>query len=141
MVSDQPPEFVTGTLIPAKRRRFRYDTLIFLLALLIVLPSTAIAEILLWTANYSSELKWTVTLFLGLGWLIGSSMLQGHVIRPLQTLSNMVASIREDDFSFRVRGASREDSLADLTHELNTLADRMQQQKTSAMEATALLKK
>src|SRR5215468_10357899 len=53
----------------------------------------------------------------------------------------MVASIREDDFSFRVRGASREDSLADLTHELNTLADRMQQQKTSAMEATALLKK
>ena len=141
MVSDPQLEFVTRTLIPAKRKRLRYDALIFLLALLIVLPSTAIAEILLWTANYSSELKWTITLFLALGWLIGASVLQGQVIRPLQTLSNMVASIREDDFSFRVRGASREDSLADLTHELNTLADRMQQQKTSAMEATALLKK
>src|SRR5215471_12208945 len=104
-----------------KKRKLKYDKFIFLLALVIVLPSTALAEILLW--------------------LSGASILQTQVIRPLQTLSNMVASIREDDFSFRVRGASREDSLADLIHELNTLADRMQQQKTSALEATALLKK
>jgi nitrogen fixation/metabolism regulation signal transduction histidine kinase len=119
----------------------KYDKFIFLLALVIVLPSTALAEILLWLSSASSETKWTVTLLVGLAWLIGASILQTQVIRPLQTLSNMVASIREDDFSFRVRGASREDSLADLVHELNTLADRMQQQKTSAMEATALLKK
>ena len=75
------------------------------------------------------------------GWVIGGSILQGHVIRPLQTLANMVASIREEDFSFRVRGGSRDDSLSDLTLELNNLADRMQQQKISALEATALLKK
>lgn len=137
------PQFqpVSRPLIPAKRRRIRYDAFVFLLSLLIALPATAIAEILLWTGGYSSELKWTVTLFIVLGWLIGGSFLQGQVVRPLQTLSNMVASIREDDFSFRVRGASREDSLADLTYELNALADRMQQQKTSAIEATALLKK
>src|SRR5215510_16499218 len=142
MASDLHPQPASRSFISVKRRRrLRYDTLIFLLALLIALPASAIAEILLWTSNYSGELKWTVTLFLGLGWLIGASVMQGQIIRPLQTLSNMVASIREDDFSFRVRGASREDSLADLTHELNTLADRMQQQKTSALEATALLKK
>ena len=124
-----------------KKRKLKYDKFIFLLAVVIVLPSTALAEILLWLSSASSETKWTVTLLVGLGWLIGASILQTQVIRPLQTLSNMVASIREDDFSFRVRGASREDSLADLVHELNTLADRMQQQKTSALEATALLKK
>src|SRR5215831_12027507 len=110
MASDLHPQPASRSSISVKRKRLRYDTLIFLLALLIALPASAIAEILLWTSNYSGELKWTVTLFLGLGWLIGASMLQGHVIRPLQTLSNMVASIREDDFSFRVRGASREDS-------------------------------
>src|SRR5215468_5732757 len=139
MASDLHPQNVS--LIPGKRRRIRYDAFVLLLALLVALPATAIAEILLWTGGYSSEVKWTVTLFLGLGWLIGGSILQGQVIRPLQTLSNMVASIREEDYSFRVRGGSREDSLADLTYELNSLADRMQQQKTSAIEATALLKK
>ena len=124
-----------------KRRKLSYDSFVLLLALMIALPSTVMAEVLLLAGNYSSELKWTLTLFLVLGWVIGGSILQGHVIRPLQTLANMVASIREEDFSFRVRGGSRDDSLSDLTLELNNLADRMQQQKISALEATALLKK
>jgi len=126
---------------PPKRRKLSYDSFVLLLALMIALPSTVIAEILLLVGNYSSELKWTITLILVLGWIIGGSILQGRVIRPLQTLANMVASIREEDFSFRVRGGSRDDSLSDLTLELNNLADRMQQQKISALEATALLKK
>jgi nitrogen fixation/metabolism regulation signal transduction histidine kinase len=141
MASDPQHPLVSRTRIPPKRRRLKFDTLIFLLAMTVALPATAVAEIMLWAGDSSGETKWTVTLFLGLGWLIGASVLQGQVIRPLQTLSNMVASIREDDFSFRVRGASRDDSLADLTQELNSLADRLQQQKTSALEATALLKK
>jgi nitrogen fixation/metabolism regulation signal transduction histidine kinase len=68
-------------------------------------------------------------------------MLHAQVIRPMQTLSNMVAAIREEDFSFRLRGGGREDSLADLIFEINSLAIRLQQQKISALEATALLKK
>ncbi len=68
-------------------------------------------------------------------------MLHAQIIRPMQTLSNMVAAIREEDFSFRLRGGGREDSLADLIFEINSLAMRLQQQKVSALEATALLKK
>lgn len=124
-----------------RRKRLSYDAFILLLTLLIGLPATVAAELLLLIGNYSGETKWTITLFLGLGWLIGASILQGQVIRPLQTLSNMVASIREEDFSFRVRGGSRTDSLSDLILELNGLADRLQQQKVSSLEATALLKK
>lgn len=141
MASDPLPQPVQRTSISPTKRKIKYDRFIFLLALVIVLPASALSEILLWLSSASSETKWTVTLLLGLAWLVGASVLQTQVIRPLQTLSNMVASIREEDFSFRVRGASREDSLADLIHELNSLADRMQQQKTSALEATALLKK
>ena len=73
--------------------------------------------------------------------MIATSILHGEVIRPLQTLANMVAAIREEDFFFRLRGAAREDSLADLIYEINTLATRLQKQKISALEATALLKK
>ena len=111
------------------------------MTLLISLPGAVVAEILLWIGHNSPELKWTVTLFIALVWMIGSSMLHSQVVRPMQTLSNMVAAIREEDFSFRLRGGGRDDSLADLIYEINSLAFRLQQQKVSALEATALLKK
>jgi nitrogen fixation/metabolism regulation signal transduction histidine kinase len=143
MASD--PQFesisVTGPPRPPVKQRLKFDTRMTLMALLISLPGVLVAELLLWFGGHSLELKWTITLFIALGWLIGTSALHGQVIRPLQTLSNMVAAIREDDFSFRLRGGSREDSLADLIFEINTLANRLQVEKVSALEATALLKK
>jgi nitrogen fixation/metabolism regulation signal transduction histidine kinase len=126
---------------PSKKNKLNFDNRILLTSFLISVPSFVAAEILLWIGNYSLEVKWTVTLFIGVAWMVGSSMLHGQIVRPLQTLSNMVAAIREEDFSFRLRGASREDTLSDLILEINALATRLQQQKVSALEATALLKK
>ena len=144
MASDPQHEF-TSLQLPAKpaeqRRKLTFDARILLTTVLITLPGVAVAEILLWLGPYSLELKWTATILVVLAWMIGNSVLHGQIIRPLQTLSNMVAAIREEDFSFRLRGGNREDSLADLTLEINSLATRLQQQKVSALEATALLKK
>jgi len=139
MASDPHLQFVRKP--PHQRIKLSFDTRILLMTLLISLPGAIVAEILLWVGKYSIELKWTVTLFIALAWMIGSSMLHSLVIRPMQTLSNMVAAIREEDFSFRIRGGGREDSLADLIFEINSLAMRLQEQKISALEATALLKK
>ncbi|HKV91941.1 MAG TPA: ATP-binding protein [Candidatus Angelobacter sp.] len=139
MASD--PHFQPARKWPQQRIKLNFDTRILLMTLLISLPGAIVAEILLWASNNSPELKWTVTLFIVLAWMIGSSMLHSQVVRPMQTLSNMVAAIREEDFSFRLRGGSREDSLADLIFEINSLAERLQQQKISALEATALLQK
>ena len=140
MASDPHLQFVPAKS-PQKRIKLNFDTRVLLMTLLISMPGAIVAEIFLWVGNHSLELKWTVTLFIALSWMIGSSMLHGQVVRPLQTLSNMVAAIREEDFSFRIRGGGREDSLADLIFEINSLAVRLQQQKISALEATALLKK
>src|ERR1700704_3429181 len=126
---------------PHTRIKLNFDTRILLMTLLISLPGAIVAELFLWLGNHSLELKWTVTLFIVVAWMIGSSMLHGQVTPPMQTLSNMVAAIREEDFSFRLRGGGREDSLADLIYEINSLAMRLQQQKVSELEATALLKK
>src|SRR6266852_1141300 len=123
------------------RRRINFDTRMILMSLLISAPGVLVAELLLWFSAHSGEFKWTITVFLVLAWMFGTSALHTQILRPLQTLSNMVAAIREDDFSFRLRGGSREDSLADLIFEINALATRLQSQKVSAMEATALLKK
>jgi two-component system, NtrC family, nitrogen regulation sensor histidine kinase NtrY len=60
-------------------------------------------------------------------------------VRPLQTLSNVVASLREGDYSFRARGASARDALGELASEVNLLADLLQRQRVRSLEATALL--
>jgi nitrogen fixation/metabolism regulation signal transduction histidine kinase len=142
MASDQHSQSVRTAIKPLEHRfKLNFDTRILLMTLAISLPGAIVAELFLWLGNHSLELKWTVTLFIVVSWMAGSSMLHGQVIRPMQTLSNMVAAIREEDFSFRLRGGGREDSLADLIYEINSLAIRLQQQKISALEATALLKK
>jgi two-component system, NtrC family, nitrogen regulation sensor histidine kinase NtrY len=60
-------------------------------------------------------------------------------IRPMQTLSNVVASLREGDYSFRARGAGSSDSFGELAGEVNALADLLQRQRVRSLEATALL--
>jgi len=70
--------------------------------------------------------------------LIASALVEAWV-RPLQTLSNVVASLREGDYSFRARGASARDALGELAGEVNLLADLLQRQRVRSLEATALL--
>jgi nitrogen fixation/metabolism regulation signal transduction histidine kinase len=70
--------------------------------------------------------------------LVAAALIEG-MTRPLQTLSNVVASLREGDYSFRARGAGSEDALGELAAEVNALADLLQKQRVRSLEATALL--
>ena len=70
--------------------------------------------------------------------LVTAALIEG-LIRPLQTLSNVVSSLREGDYSFRARGASAQDALGELAGEVNALADLLQKQRVRSLEATALL--
>jgi nitrogen fixation/metabolism regulation signal transduction histidine kinase len=70
--------------------------------------------------------------------LVAAALIEGTV-RPLQTLSNVVASLREGDYSFRARGAGSQDALGELATEVNALADLLQKQRVRSLEATALL--
>ena len=78
-----------------------------------------------------------VCLLIYLG-LVASALIDG-LVRPLQTLSNVVASLREGDYSFRARGAGAHDALGELAGEINILADLLQKQRVRSLEATALL--
>jgi nitrogen fixation/metabolism regulation signal transduction histidine kinase len=70
--------------------------------------------------------------------VVAAALIEG-LIRPLQTLSNVVSSLREGDYSFRARGAQAPDSLGELAAEVNALADLLQRQRVRSLEATALL--
>jgi PAS domain S-box-containing protein len=70
--------------------------------------------------------------------LVAAALIEG-LIRPIQTLSNVISSLREGDYSFRARGAGTHDALGELASEVNTLADLLQKQRVRSLEATALL--
>jgi nitrogen fixation/metabolism regulation signal transduction histidine kinase len=72
--------------------------------------------------------------------LIAASVLMEEIIRPLQTLANVVSSLRESDYSFRARGARQNDALGELAIEINAFADLLQSHRLEELEATALLR-
>jgi len=78
---------------------------------------------------------------LALALLLALSTFVEQMVRPMQTLANVVAALREDDYSFRARGATRDNSLGELSLEINALADTLQTQKLSALEAVALFRR
>src|SRR5438270_11506071 len=124
-----------------KKKQMSFEKRILIFALLASLFPLGVCELMLWLGSFSSQTQWTLTFFLVLAWLIGAFALRAQIVRPLQTLSNMVAALREEDFSFRARRASRNDALGELVLEINSLSDTLQSQRLGSMEAVALLKK
>jgi two-component system, NtrC family, nitrogen regulation sensor histidine kinase NtrY len=122
-------------------RQLSYDLRILLLALLVGLPGGLVALLLLWTGDYSSKARWTLAVLIVSFWWGLALALRERVIRPLQTLSNLLAALREGDYSLRARAARGEDTLAEVMVEANALGEVFRDQRLGAVEATALLRK
>jgi nitrogen fixation/metabolism regulation signal transduction histidine kinase len=103
------------------------------------LPTFLFAGILVFRAQISLAPAILIAVCLLLYLSLISGALIDSLVRPLQTLSNVVASLREGDYSFRARGASARDPLGELAAEINALADLLQKQRVRSLEATALL--
>jgi nitrogen fixation/metabolism regulation signal transduction histidine kinase len=124
----------------ARRRRTRSAVRrAWLYCLWLSLPGLLFAAILLYkeSIGLAPTLLLAGCLLLYLA-LIGAALIES-LVRPLQTLSNVVASLREGDYSFRARGAGSRDALGELASEINALADLLQRQRVRSLEATALL--
>jgi nitrogen fixation/metabolism regulation signal transduction histidine kinase len=115
-----------------------------LYCLLLSLPALILAAIL----GYQNKMSFAPALLVAGCLLLYLAMVAAalveSMIRPLQTLSNVVSSLREGDYSFRARGAGApgdesQDALAELAWEINALADLLQKQRVRSLEATALL--
>jgi two-component system, NtrC family, nitrogen regulation sensor histidine kinase NtrY len=126
---------------PRRRRRFPHDRRIQLLALGAGLPALVLAGVLLFRSDLSSRTQWTLLVLVALAWLVLASSAREAVTRPLQTLSNLLGAMREEDFSFRARVGRRDDPLGQALSEVNALAQTLREQRLGALEATALLRK
>jgi two-component system nitrogen regulation sensor histidine kinase NtrY len=136
MVSDPRPRSAPRP----KRKRLNYEQRILLRSVMLWLPAFVVMVILLWSGDYSGQTRWTAVLLIGAAAFISAVTLKEFMLRPLQTLSNMLAAIREEDFSFRARGGSHDDALGELVLEVNALSEMMRQRRMGAMEAIALMR-
>jgi len=117
-----------------------YERRIQLLALAAGFPGSFIALILLWTGSFSSGTVWTLTFLIVTLWLGFAFSLKHRVVFSLQTLSNLLAALREEDFSLRARTARKDDAMGEVMVEVNALSETLRQQRLGALEATALLR-
>jgi two-component system nitrogen regulation sensor histidine kinase NtrY len=131
-----------ASLDPALRRggRLKFEKRITLLALAAGFPAVFLVAFLLWYDSYSMRLQWTVDLLLVLLWLGIAFNLKQRIVRPLQTLSNILAAIREGDYSIRGRRAASGDALGEVMLEVNDLGQTLREQRLGALEATTLLR-
>jgi PAS domain S-box-containing protein len=121
-------------------RRLSYERRIQLLALAAGLPGSFIALILLWTGSFSSGSAWTLTFLILSLWLGFVLSLRHRVVFSLQTLSNLLQAMREEDFSIRARGARPDDAMGEVMIEVNALSTMLREQRLGALEATGLLR-
>ncbi len=117
-----------------------YDRRIWLLAFCTGLPGALVGLILLWAGNFTPKTQWTLTVFIVGFWLGCAFALREKVVTPLQTLSNLLAALREGDYSVRGRATKKDDPLGDVVREVNALSSTLRAQRLGAMEATALLR-
>ncbi|MBI3653981.1 MAG: PAS domain-containing sensor histidine kinase [Acidobacteria bacterium] len=110
-----------------------------LMALTSGTPAILVSLIFLWSGNYTPKVQWTLTVFLVSIWLGYAFAMRSRLVRPLQTIANLLAALREGDFSIRARGARHDDALGDVLIEVNSLSQVLREQRLSALEATALL--
>jgi PAS domain S-box-containing protein len=122
------------------RHRLSYESRITWLTIGAAAPAAIVALALLWFGDYSAKVQWTLTLVV-ISFAAGFiSSAREHVIRPLQTMTNLLAALREGDYSIRARGARADDALGEALLEINALGETLRLQRLGAFEATALLR-
>ena len=125
---------------PKDRYRFSHQGKLTWLILGAVGPAIVIVMFLLWFGNFTGKVQWTLTLIVLIFAGAFISAARDHVIHPLQTMSNLLAALREGDYSIRARGARADDALGEVLLEVNTLGETLRVQRLGAFEATALLR-
>ncbi len=126
---------------PQKKYRLPFETRVLLLTLGAGTPAVLLGMVLLWFGNFEPKVQWTLTVFVACFWLGFSFALRERVVRPLQTLSNLLGALLEGDYSIRSRTAPADDALGLAMQEVNALSTTLREQRLGALEASALLRK
>jgi len=124
---------------PKRRRTPGYERKVLLLSAAVALPSllALIAVLVAVPATWQTRAA-------ALGVVLAMTLVLIHVLHerviyPLRTLSNLLAALREEDYSIRAREAREDDALGEVMIEVNELSRLLRERRLGALEATALL--
>lgn len=122
-------------------RRLSHDQRVIALTILAGLPGVAVSLGFLWLGGYEPRVQWTGSIALVTVWVGVTAALREQIVRPLGTLANMLAALREGDFSIRARVTDGSDPLSLAYLEVNQLEEVLREQRLGAVEATETLRK
>jgi len=122
-----------------EERRLSHDMRIVLLTLAGGFPAVILVLMLLAAGRYSAPVIVGGAAIVLSAWLLAAIAVRRRVVRPLQTLANLLAALREGDYSLRARSIDLDDALGLAFAEVNALREPLRAQRLGAVEATALL--
>jgi nitrogen fixation/metabolism regulation signal transduction histidine kinase len=119
------------------RRALRHEDAVLVLVVLAIAIPAAVALPMVWLGGFDLKSRLTLTLAIAFGSGGLAIAVRARVMRPLQTLANLTASLRERDYAVRGRHARRDDSLGLAIGELAQLADELRDERWRDEEAAA----
>ena len=122
-------------------KRRTHDQRVLILTVLAGLPGVSVSLGLLWLGDFAPRVQWTATVGLLAIWGGVTVALREQIVRPLGTLANMLAVLREGDFSIRARVTGGSDPLSLAYMEMNALEEILRNQRLGAVEASETLRK
>jgi len=123
-----------------RRRAPSQETRLLALVLATSAPALAVALVALERVHGDAWLRAMGGVTLVALWLGGAWAVRERLVRPIQTLSNLVAALREGDTSIRARGADETSPLGLAMWEVNALAEQLRRKRYEALEALGLVR-
>jgi nitrogen fixation/metabolism regulation signal transduction histidine kinase len=120
--------------------RLRHEDRVAALALLGGLPAVVSAAVLGWAAPLEDVGRAALAAVLVAVWLLAGLAARRAVVRPLQTLVNVLGALHAGDYGFRARVGGG-GALRDVHLELNRLGGTLRRERLWATEAAAMLRK
>src|SRR5256885_6052289 len=117
------------TRAPKSRHRLSHEGKLAWLPFGAAVPAAVVALALLWSGNYSAKAQWTLTILIVACFLGFISSAREHIVHPLRTMSNLLAALREGDYSIRARGARAGNALGEVLLEINSLGETLRSEE------------
>ncbi len=117
----------------------RHDLRLTAWALGLVAPALVVAAWCIWASHWPAAAR-AVALGVLVAWSVYALVrLRSSVLGPLRTTAALLQGLREGNYSARARGDEGPDGLGQVLGEVNALADWLQRQRLTEVEASALL--
>ena len=121
-------------------RNLPFETSVQVLTLVAGGPAVAATLFMLWHSTWPWSVRVAIAAVAVGIWIAVVIAVRQQVLFPIRTLTNLLAALREGDYSLRARAARRVDSLGEVMREVNALGDQLLVERRLATEASALLK-